>query len=292
MNKKQRIIINIMNIILGVIMVLGMIFLLDKLESFLKIICYLCIFFFTLATPILIYKNKEALSKTCFLLNVITFIVLGTMFILNITGLFENLNDVGHIKDLIKKSGPWGYLVCFLIQLLQVVILPAPTWIFVLAISAVYGTLQSFIISTTAVLVGSYICFYIGRKLGQKAVIWCAGEESTIKYTKIIDKKGKVPFILMQLLPFFPDDILCMVAGLSTMNITFFSIIMFIVKPLNIGIICIFGSGSLIPFSGWGIPVWLILILGLIILCYYYFKNQDKIDNYIKDKFNFMKGEE
>ena len=211
-------------------------------------------------------------------------------FLLNICGIFNNLSDIEKIKNLILKSGGLGVVVCVLIQLLQVVVLPAPAIIFYLATTAIYGSLWGFIISYLSTVLGSIICFIIGKSIGVKAVVWCIGKEDTEKYSNLLNKKGKIPFILMQLLPFFPDDILCMVAGLSAMSYKFFIPTIFLVKPIYIAFVCFLGTGNIIPFSSWGIPVWIGIFAIIIILGFIYYKNQDKIDNWIKYKFSKAKN--
>ena len=45
---------------------------------------------------------------------------------------------------------------------------------------------------------------------------------------------------------------------------------------------CFLGSGTLIPFSGWGIPVWIVLVLIVAVLFFVCFKYQPQIENYIE----------
>ena len=84
----------------------------------------------------------------------------------------------------------------------------------------------------------------------------------------------------MQILPFFPDDMLCMIAGLVRMKFSFFVVAMAVAKPLYIGSVCFFGSGALIPFSGWGIPVWLAIIALLAVGFGVFCKYQTRIENW------------
>ena len=197
----------------------------------------------------------------------------------------EKFNDMERIRQLILQSGGFGILLCFVLLIVNVVILPAPAIVFYLAITAVYGSWLGFLISYIGVMVGSLISFTIGRKLGKRAVTWIVGEEKTEKYSKILNKKGKVPFLIMQLLPFFPDDILCMVAGLSTMSYKYVTLSLLIVKPFYIAGVCFLGKGEIIPFHGWGIPVWIGIFALILVFCIIYFKNQNKIDDWLSDKF-------
>ena len=88
----------------------------------------------------------------------------------------------------------------------------------------------------------------------------------------------------MQILPFFPDDILCLVAGLTKMNFPFFLVTMVLVRPAIVATYCYLGSGELIPFSGWGIPVWIAIAVVCVVLAVLSFKYQDKIEGWLKSK--------
>ena len=41
------------------------------------------------------------------------------------------------------------------------------------------------------------------------------------------------------------------------------------------------GSGTIIPFSGWGIPVWIVLVLFAIVCFYLSIRYQQQIENFI-----------
>lgn len=229
-------------------------------------------------------KNDNMIKKIVWCLLVAA-IVLALLLAFKTSGLMNEISDMEQIRQLILQSGGFGILICFVLIIVNVVILPAPAIVFYLAITAVYGSWLGFLISYIGVMIGSLISFTIGRKLGKRAVMWIVGEEKTEKYSKILNKKGKVPFLIMQLLPFFPDDILCMVAGLSTMSYKYVTLSLLTVKPFYIAGVCFLGKGDIIPFHGWGIPVWIGIFALILVFCIIYFKNQNKIDDWLSDKF-------
>ena len=266
-----------------------MLFLLPSLETYLKVVAYACTAVFGIGTFLFYFLKFNKLERICFSLNVFLFIVLIIFFFFNIFGIFQKLSDLENIKKLIIKSGGWGVVVCFLIHVLQVVVLPFPGFIFYLATTAIYGSFWGFVICYISAVVGSIIGFFIGKKFGKKAVAWCIGKEDTEKYSAFLSKKGKVPFIIMQILPFFPDDILCMVAGLSNMSYKFFITTIIFVRPVYIAFVCFLGTGNVIPFSGWGTFCWIVIFAVLITVGLLYIKYQEKIDAYFKNKFSKKK---
>ena len=98
---------------------------------------------------------------------------------------------------------------------------------------------------------------------------------------QIIESWALIPFALMLLFPFFPDDILCMVAGLTKMPFGFFIVTVCICRTLSIAFMSYFGTGNIIPFHGWGIPVWISLFAIILFFAYLtnYFINKRKTNN-------------
>ena len=82
----------------------------------------------------------------------------------------------------------------------------------------------------------------------------------------------------------FPDDILCLIAGITNMKFKTFAWITTITRP--IGVICMsyFGGGHIIPFSGWGIYVWSVLLIVIIVIVALIYKYQEKLQDFVLNK--------
>ena len=185
------------------------------------------------------------------------------------------------MQNFIKSTGAWGIVVFMLIQFAQATFIPIPAMITTIAGSVIFGPTIAMIASLGAILLASVVSFFIGRLLGEKVVNWMIGKEACEKYPKLLYDKGKYLFFLMQIFPFFPDDILCLVAGMTTMSFRFFFITMLIARPLAIIPTCYLGGGTIIPYSGWGLVVWGILIVLMIILFIISYKYQNKIEQFV-----------
>ncbi|MDE5729573.1 MAG: hypothetical protein K2I20_05320, partial [Clostridia bacterium] len=82
----------------------------------------------------------------------------------------------------------------------------------------------------------------------------------------------------------FPDDILCMLAGLTCMNFPFFFGVVVLVRPVVIAVYC---YGSAIPYDQpWGIAVWVVIFVVCISVAIVWFKFQDKIEGWLVSKFS------
>lgn len=200
-------------------------------------------------------------------------------FILKKTGALDKIDDVTDLKNTIKSYGIWSRLFFFALQFLQVTFIPLPSALTTLAGTIVFGPLQAFLISVVAIFLGSLLAFFIGKKFGKPLVKWIVGEDFDKLESKL--SKGKYMFFLMLLFPLFPDDTLCLLAGASNMTYRFFINCVLIARPISIFCLCFVGSGSIVPFSGWGIPVWIVMLLSLAFLMIFSIKKQDDIEKWL-----------
>lgn len=226
-------------------------------------------------------ETKIKIVKSLIILLILVIIILAIYLPLKLTGLLEEIDSAEKLRDVIQGGGAYSYIIFFLIQLLQVTFIPLPATLTTIAgLLAFENIWITFGLSLFAVILGSVFAYFLGYKIGRRLVFWVVGKKEAIKWEMKL-KRGKYVFFLMMLFPFFPDDILCIIAGCIGMSFKFFLITNFITRPIIILTTCLFGSGSIIPFSGWGIPVWIILILIGIIAFYLGYKYQRQIENFI-----------
>lgn len=160
-------------------------------------------------------------------------------------------------------------------------------------VSILAGTLlfepwEAFLYSLIGMFLGGSVGFYLGRVLGKKFVYWVAGDKQKVDdYLEKIKGRETVLLFFMFLFPFFPDDLLCSVAGISKIKFSTFSIIQFVTRITSIGCTILVYGGSLIPLdSSWGI--WVIAglsILGIIAFIISY-KLADQIQEWFVNLYN------
>ena len=217
-------------------------------------------------------------------ITIVLAIFIGAYAIIKFTGAWEKINSIDKLKAIVESGGMFSFVVFVILQILQTTVLQIPAIFVTIAGSLVFGPWTTFILSFIAVMIGSIIMFWIGRKAGRKFLNWLAGKEEADVWIKRMSH-GKYLFFLMMIFPLFPDDILCVVAGLTNMSFSFFFWTNMIARSLGIACTVFFGSGSVIPFHGWGLIVWGLIILFVASLFYLSVKYQDKIDNVVKQLF-------
>lgn len=179
-------------------------------------------------------------------------IAAGAAYALARSGLLETINSLEEVQALIAKAGPFAGAAYFLIQLLTVVLAPIPSNVSMLAGALVLGFWPALLLGVAAIFAGSMLVFLAARRLGQKAVQGFIDRGVMEKYLPIIREKQEVFLFFAFLLPLFPDDMLCILAGLTTMPAARFAVIMLLARPWGLAFAALMGCGILnLPLWGW-----------------------------------------
>ena len=237
-----------------------------------------------LLTIVFNWLHLKVLKKLFYCLYIIACVCLlgyTILYKLNILSIFSNVYT---LKEYILSTKEKGVITYILIQLLQVVFLPIPASVICIVGSLIYGALLGGIYCCIGVLLGSYISFFMGKIFGYKLVSWIVGKDNVDKYAEIIRKRGGFFLGLAFLLPMFPDDILCFIAGITKISTKKFFWITLITRPIGVMCMSYFGSGEIIPFNNWGVYVWGIILVLVIVFTIIMYKWQDKIQEFVLSK--------
>ncbi|MGN0812715.1 MAG: TVP38/TMEM64 family protein [Candidatus Coproplasma sp.] len=211
-------------------------------------------------------------------------LVAVTFYALSATGIISNVTSVEKLREYIASFGAWAVIIFIAFQFLQVVVLPVPGSVSVGVGVALFGPLRCSVFSFIGIMAGSLVAFALGRWVGYKAVCWVVGKEDLDKWLKKLKGKDYLLLSLMFLLPLFPDDVLCFIAGLSSMTWGYYLIMITVTRLISVTITSY--SLQLIPFTTWwGILIWLIIAFLVGFSFWYVCKYSDKIDKFIKGKF-------
>ena len=209
-------------------------------------------------------------------------------YVICATGLIQKITSVEALQQYIDGFGAWAVIIYILFSYLQVVILPVPGSATVAAGVVLFGWLECSLYSFIGIVLGSITAFAIGRWVGYRAVCWIVGKDDLDKWLNKIKGKDYLILSLMFLLPMFPDDVLCFVAGLSSMTWPYFLVMIVITRLISTFTVSL--SFDLIPFNTWwGILTWIVLAALVVLAFYLVCKYSDKIDKFIKSKFK-IKG--
>lgn len=207
---------------------------------------------------------------------------IGAYFILRACG----VTDVESLRELIASCGAWGWIVFITLFTLCTSLLcfiPASSMTFIIVSVVLFGATKGFIISSISVFLSSSLMFILGNTLGEKVAVKLVGKESLEKAQNLVDVKSKMLLPLMFLFPVFPDDALCLVAGMTKMRYWYFAVIVGICRTIGVATTCFLGSG-LINWSELSLTDWFVLLSVCLFWIILIFNSQHKIEKFITRK--------
>lgn len=167
---------------------------------------------------------KKRISRSTIIkiiaLTVIILAVLGYLAwdIITKGPLMQLLSNRDELVRIINNFGPWAPLIYVVFQVLQVVVAPIPGQI----VGGVGGFLfghWGILWTTVGSLIGFWLVFTIARKFGRSLIEKIFKKPAVEKFDFIINAKGSALIIFaIFLLPGFPDDLICYLAGLTKLS--------------------------------------------------------------------------
>ncbi len=106
-------------------------------------------------------------------------------------------------------------LVFVVLQAVQVIVAPLPGGVTAFVSGYLFGTWYGVLYTMIGTVIGSLIVFGLARWLGRGFVEHMAEQQRIQRYDDAVARHGPSLLFFAFLLPFFPDDVLCALAGLS-----------------------------------------------------------------------------
>ncbi|MBQ7340152.1 MAG: TVP38/TMEM64 family protein [Clostridia bacterium] len=223
---------------------------------------------------IAITKKESFFNKVLVLFVLLALFSSITLYLLNNFEFLKKINSVNELRGFVESFNGYAVLIYILVQFFQVTILPVPS-IFITSVGVLlFGPLKSAIFGAIGVISGSIVSYYFGRIFGVKVVGWLVGYKKLEKAVKFFKGKDKALFTFMFLFPFFPDDLLCMLAGTSAIKPKFFIIMTICTRSITTFLSAFTLNNNLIPYdSWWGISIYVLFFIFTIYLAINIIKN-------------------
>lgn len=157
-------------------------------------------------------KEKKLLKWT---------LILGIFFIVGyfLTQPYHYLMyDVEAMRDFINSFGVLAPVVLILMQISQVLVAPIPGPVVGAAAGYAFGVFWGTIYGFIGLAIGSTIAILLAKRYGRPFVEDILADETMDKFDYLADEHGFLPFFLLFLLPGFPDDAICFIAGLTELD--------------------------------------------------------------------------
>ena len=198
------------------------------------------------------------MKKNALLFLAVLALLAGGGWFLYSTGFFQAASSLEGLRTYISRFAPYSYLFFFLVQFLSVVLAPIPSNITAAAGGVLFGTWPAFLLTFGAVAAGSLLVFWLARVLGRDFADRIVSQKLSGKYQTILRAKAPVFLTLAFLFPFFPDDMLCILAGLTSLSFRRFTVIVLLTRPWGLLFACALGGATL------GLSPWVMVPVALL----------------------------
>ncbi len=230
-------------------------------------------------------EKKKIIVKLLISGAVIGLVVLAGYLIFRALGLTDLTRE--QVQEYIASTGAIAPLVFIFVSFLQVTFVPIPGMVTIIAGSYLFGAWLSLLYSYIGMMAGGILAYFLGKLIGRPYINWVAGGKNKAnEWIKKLKGRETVFLFFAFLLPLFPDDLLCSVAGVLPISFTTFLIMQLITRFTSIGATLLFMSGEIIPFSGWGIYVIIALLILSVVVFIISLKYADKLNEFFDNLIN------
>lgn len=215
---------------------------------------------------------------------------LTTIVFIGVTALLYFVGFKGDwIQPVVTKAGWLGYIIYIFIQVIMTTLLcfvPATTFTFALLSVQIFGTTTGLMLSIIGCWLSSMVMFIVGKYGGTKLVDWLVGKEDRIKAQKLVSDRATVLVPVMLACPFFPDDAICMVSGMTKMKFGYFSIMALLTRSIGITLTALLGNDVVVSYIlntlGNNVVLWVMFINLILFDIYAIWKISGKFEALIK----------
>lgn len=127
--------------------------------------------------------------------------------------------DPQWLRAAVAEFGALAPAVFVAVQALQVIVAPVPGQVLGGVGGLLFGTVRGTAYSIVGVTVGSAVVFALARRYGRPYVERVVTSETLDSFDGFVRREGLLGLFVLFLLPTFPDDALCFLAGLSEIRL-------------------------------------------------------------------------
>ena len=173
-------------------------------------------------------------------------------------------SDLDAVTTSIKGYGFWGPAILSSLFILQTFLAFIPGQALMVASGYVYGFTNGILITWASLVIGGQMAFWLARRYGRPFAEQWISASVLDRWDKITAGQGILFYTVTLVLPFFPNDAMCYVAGLGNMSFRRFLVANILGRGIASFLTVLVGAfADQIPSLLW-IAIAAFIILGLI----------------------------
>ena len=171
-------------------------------------------------------------------------------------------SDPGAVGEAIQHSGFWGPTILFVLFVLQVFLAFIPGQALMVASGYIYGFTGGMLITWFSLVAGGQAAFWLARRYGRGFAEKWISSSVLDRWDRAASGQSIMFFAITLVLPLFPNDAMCYVAGLGKISWRRFLIANILGRGMASFITVLIGAyGSLITAPVWiGACVLIVLV--------------------------------
>jgi uncharacterized membrane protein YdjX (TVP38/TMEM64 family) len=126
--------------------------------------------------------------------------------------------DPERLRAFVQGFGVLAPLAMIGIQVSQVLFAPVPGQVVGVVAGLTFGVVWGTTLVMVGAGIGTFLGIFIAKRYGRPAVERFVEDETLERFDGLAEEYGMLPFALLILLPGFPDDAICLIAGLSELD--------------------------------------------------------------------------
>lgn len=168
--------------------------------------------------------------------------------------IYRFLADPDQVQTWVETLGAWGPLAIIFLEMFQALLAPIPGQAIEAVSGYLYGPWLGTLFAITGIAIGSFITFSLSRRFGRPLAVRLIGRQSMARLDGLVRRGGAPFFFLIWLLPFAPDDLACVAAGLTPMRPRQFMVLMLLGRLPGIFVSVLVGANvARIEPVWWGV---------------------------------------
>ncbi len=128
----------------------------------------------------------------------------------------------------VQGFGQWAWGVFFFLQFFQVVVSVIPGQALTFIGGYLFGFWIGFLLSLFSTMAGSVFVFYLSKKFGKPLVLSFVSPKEIAHLSAFFERRGFMALVIARTIPFFPNDAISFVAGLTDISYIDYSVATFI----------------------------------------------------------------
>lgn len=187
--------------------------------------------------------------------------------------IYDFLSDPEQVRTWVEQLGAWGPVAIILLEMTQALLAPIPGQAIEAVSGYLYGPWLGTLYPMIGMVIGSSIIFSLSRRFGRPLVIRLIGKQSMARMDDLVRRGGALFFFLIWLLPFAPDDLACVAAGLTPMPFRQFLILMTLGRLPGVFVSVLVGANVSRIKPVW----WVVLFVGMALAAVVFWRWGDRI---------------